>query len=163
MHSDSVASRGRQRLLYKLINLCFVTHLISSRCWCSWFAKSAPSVLLHYTLFSLFRLSGYVSAEEGSWGPACQHRPWSVLPGSAETSHQHTPLLPRPRPASYRKVDGSRADKGSDKLPYRSVNFNTAHVPFWGTLFLFISNGSSCFPAFSQLIPLFFFSIRSMR
>lgn len=54
---------------------------------------------------------GHEHAEEGGWRQTCQHRFWSVFPGPAETGHQHTPLLSRPRPAHYRKVDGCRVQK----------------------------------------------------
>lgn len=74
---------------------------------------------------------GYVSAEEGGWRQTCQHRFWSVFPGPPETSHQHTPPLSRPRPASYRKVDGSRAETYCDKLPYKSPELTYSRCAFF--------------------------------
>lgn len=109
------------------------------------------------------RPAGYVSAQEGGWGQTRQHRLRPVLPGQTETSHQHTPLLPRPRPASYRKVDGSRAEtnykqkKYCDKLPLPVPRTCIQYTClFSGTLFPFISYGHSLFPAFCLLIFCFF-------
>lgn len=76
-------------------------------------------------------VSGNGSAEEGGGGPVGQHRLGSVLPGPAETGHQHPTVVSGPRAAHRSQVErhhGDLSTANQDARPLNVLFLLSAHV-----------------------------------